>query len=131
MQTLFMLGKSCILRPHPNCLIENHCRKGHWGKQRCAQGLCATGGRPLCSGIREEATRITSTWPVSGLYRMEMLINKGRPSSVAPVPKHLIVAFHMASISCPRRAVRELLQTDRKHCGPWLGMVEIHRKGQI
>lgn len=72
MQGLFVPGKYCIPRPHPNSLIENDCREGHWGKKRYAQGLCATGGRPLCSGIREEATS-TSYRPVSGLCRIEML----------------------------------------------------------
>lgn len=110
-----MLGKYyCIPRPHPNIFENDTEREGHWGKQRCVQGLVLQEGGPsaLELGRKPHAHRtLTSVWSVWNGH-----VHKQRcPSSIALAPKHLIFPFHMASISCPRRAVREFSKTDRKY----------------
>lgn len=87
-------------------------------RQRRYEKMClrALGHRrPLCSGIRVEAMFTTSMWTVTGLYGRNVLTTKGRPGSAVLVPKHLTFPFHVVFISCLGRAVKDLLQTDRKH----------------
>lgn len=68
--------------------------------------------------------------PVSGLCGMEMFTKMPKfNSSGAQAPDlPLPYGFHFL----PQKSCKGVFpKTDRKYQGPWLGTVEIHRKGQI